>query len=414
MKKTASTDFDIVIVGGGIVGAAMACTLKKLPLRVALVDRICHDPTNIPYLKEPHKFDPRVSALTAASINLFIDLGVWEFINDMRCCSYQKMEVWDADGTGQIHFSAENIKQPSLGTIVENSIINTALYSSLNNTENVELLAPVDIEGLSIIQHGDDFRAELTTKNKKVLTTTLVIAADGTNSRIRDLAQFKIREWDYEHQALVTTVRTELPHEHRALQRFIDTGPLAFLPLLPAADSQDQHYSSVVWSSVFDRSQQIVEMTDEQFKIELALNIEHRLGKIEAIDQRFSFPLRQRHAIDYFRSNIVLIGDAAHTIHPLAGQGVNLGLLDVGTLSCELARGLGAGRNLADAVVLNRYQRKRIGHNLGMMCLMEGFKYLFAEQALPARWLRNIGMNGVDSVSVVKNHLARRAMGLDW
>ena len=152
MKKTASTDFDIVIVGGGIVGAAMACTLKKLPLRVALVDRILHDPTNIPYLKEPHKFDPRVSALTAASINLFIDLGVWEFINDMRCCSYQKMEVWDADGTGQIHFSAENIKQPSLGTIVENSIINTALYSSLNNTENVELLAPVDIEGLSIIQ----------------------------------------------------------------------------------------------------------------------------------------------------------------------------------------------------------------------------------------------------------------------
>ena len=110
----------------------------------------------------------------------------------------------------------------------------------------------------------------------------------------------------------------------------------------------------------------------------------------------------------------MLIGDAAHTIHPLAGQGVNLGLLDVGTLSCELARGLGAGRNLADAVVLNRYQRKRIGHNLGMMCLMEGFKYLFAEQALPARWLRNIGMNGLDSVSVVKNHLARRAMGLDW
>ena len=108
MKKTASTDFDIVIVGGGIVGAAMACTLKKLPLRVALVDRILHDPTNIPYLKEPHKFDPRVSALTAASINLFIQLGVWEFINDMRCCSYQKMEVWDADGTGQIHFSAED------------------------------------------------------------------------------------------------------------------------------------------------------------------------------------------------------------------------------------------------------------------------------------------------------------------
>ncbi len=331
----------------------------------------------------------------------------------MRCCSYQAMEVWDAEGTGQICFSAEDIKQPSLGTIVENSIVNTALYSLLNNIENLELLAPVEIEDLSTIQYGDDFRAKLTTKDGRELTTTLVVAADGTNSRIRSLAQFKTREWDYEHQALVTTVRTELPHEHRALQRFIDTGPLAFLPLLPAADSEDERYCSIVWSLVPERSRKMLEMTDQQFKIELALNLEHKLGNIEAIEQRFVFPLRQRHAIDYFRGNIVLMGDAAHTIHPLAGQGVNLGLLDAATLSGELARGVLAGRNIADPIVLGRYQRKRIGHNLGMMWLMEGFKHLFAEQTLPVRWLRNMGMSGLDNISVIKNHLARRAMGLD-
>lgn len=413
MKKATSTDFDIVIVGGGIVGATMACMLKNLPLRVALVDRILHDPTNVPYLQGEEKFDPRVSALTTASINLFSDLGVWESITGMRCCSYQAMEVWDAEGTGQICFSAEDIKQPSLGTIVENSIVNTALYSLLNNIENLELLAPVEIEDLSTIQYGDDFRAKLTTKDGRELTTTLVVAADGTNSRIRSLAQFKTREWDYEHQALVTTVRTELPHEHRALQRFIDTGPLAFLPLLPAADSEDERYCSIVWSLVPERSRKMLEMTDQQFKIELALNLEHKLGNIEAIEQRFVFPLRQRHAIDYFRGNIVLVGDAAHTIHPLAGQGVNLGLLDAATLSGELARGVLAGRNIADPIVLGRYQRKRIGHNLGMMWLMEGFKHLFAEQTLPVRWLRNMGMSGLDNISVIKNHLARRAMGLD-
>ena len=146
----------------------------------------------------------------------------------------------------------------------------------------------------------------------------------------------------------------------------------------------------------------------------MAENIEHRLGNIEWVDQRFAFPLRQRHATDYVQGNVVLVGDAAHTIHPLAGQGVNLGLLDVQVLASELKRGIEAGRNLADARVLQRYQRKRIGHNLGMMWMMEGFKHLFAERALPVRWLRNFGMTGVDNISVVKNQLARRAMGLDW
>ena len=157
-----------------------------------------------------------------------------------------------------------------------------------------------------------------------------------------------------------------------------------------------------------------MQLSDNDFCTELTKAIEGRLGNIEWCDKRLTFPLRQRHSVDYVKNNVVLIGDAAHSIHPLAGQGVNLGFLDAAVLSRELHHGIEVGRKLADPSVLGRYQRKRKGHNLGMMWLMEGFKHLFAEQALPIRWLRNIGMSGVDNISVVKNNLARRAMGLDW
>ncbi|MDA1371231.1 MAG: UbiH/UbiF/VisC/COQ6 family ubiquinone biosynthesis hydroxylase [Proteobacteria bacterium] len=407
--KTDAADFDIVIVGGGMVGASMACLLGSLDLRIALIDRTQYDSTQLPFAQDSLKFDARVSALTPASQKIFSEIGAWEAINAMRCCPYQDIEVWDADGTGRIHFSAAEINQQSLGTIVENSIINTALYAALEKVSNLKLMAPATIKDLSV----NNASTILETEEGQQFAAGLVIAADGANSRIRELAGFKTREWDYNHLALVTTVRTELPHKQTALQRFIDTGPLAFLPLASKREDDDQDYCSIVWSDVPDRAQQLLEMPDDQFRHELATNIENKLGTIEWVDKRYSFPLRQRHALDYVQDNIVLIGDAAHTIHPLAGQGVNLGLLDAAALAAELVRGLEAGRSPADPTVLGRYQRKRIGHNLGMMWLMEGFKHLFAEQALPVRWLRNVGMSGVDNISMIKNHLARKAMGLD-
>ena len=240
------------------------------------------------------------------------------------------------------------------------------------------------------------------------------IAADGANSKVRELSEFDTREWNYDHHAIVTTVKTEKKHKLTALQRFIETGPLAFLPLSINANDSEQNYCSIVWSSIPDRTEELISLNDEAFCLELGRSIESRLGAIEWCDKRFAFPLRQRHAVDYVKHNVVLIGDAAHSIHPLAGQGVNLGFMDAATLANELLHGREIGRELNDLTVLSRYQRKRIGQNLGMMWMMEGFKHLFAEQALPVRWLRNIGMTSVDNLSVVKNHLARRAMGLDW
>jgi len=240
-----------------------------------------------------------------------------------------------------------------------------------------------------------------------------VVAADGGNSPIRKLANIDTKEWDYDHTAVVTTVKTELPHGARALQRFMSTGPLAFLPLSPRQDSSDQQYCSIVWSCLPELAESLMQLSDTDFNESLEQAIESKLGKIESSAKRFAVPLRQRHGKKYSQSNVVLVGDAAHTIHPLAGQGVNLGLLDVAALAEELSQGLASGRAVFDPVVLGRYERKRRGHNIATMWAMEGFKRLFAEQALPVRWLRNVGLRGVNNLPLLKNQIARKAMGLD-
>lgn len=397
-----------------MVGASLACLLEKSALRIALIDQRPINSGESFFDKPQPKFDPRVSAFTKASRQLFKELGVWQDIIDKRSCGYQNMQVWDAQGTGSIHFSAADINQSELGTIVENSIVTAALHSKLAEIENLQVLPPFSIEKLRELQIGGEQLLQLESSDGVTLNTKLLIAADGANSKIRQLANFTTKEWDYNHQALVTTVRTEKPHKATARQRFLETGPLAFLPLSSEHDSRDQHYCSIVWSMVPEKAEQVMSLSDDEFSVQLALALENELGAIEWTDQRFVFPLRQRHATDYVKDNIVLVGDAAHTIHPLAGQGANLGLLDVKALAEELIRGCEAGREISDAIVLRRYQRQRIGHNLGMMWVMEGFKRVFAEQNLTVRWLRNIGMNSVDNMSVVKNQLARRAMGLDW
>lgn len=403
--------FDIVIVGGGMVGATMACLLADLPVRVALIDR-GELQARIPQgSADAPEFDPRVSALTSGSARLLDELGVWSTVLAGRACPYQSMHVWDAEGTGSITFSAADIDQDSLGTIVENSVVLAALYQRLHETDNLELLTGEEITALE--RPCGSAGIGLICGSGLVVTADLVIAADGAGSPVRSLAGFRTREWDYNHTAIVTTVKTELPHDFCARQRFLDSGPLAFLPLAQGPDA-DQHFSSIVWSAVPDLAEKVMAMDDAQFCNALGNAIEHCLGTVQHAAPRFSFPLRQRHAVDYVQEHLVLIGDAAHAIHPLAGQGVNLGLLDAAALAAVLHEGLATGRQLSDATVLLRYQRARKGHNMGMMWVMEGFKHLFSDQALPLRWLRNVGLSSVDRVGVVKNQLARRAMGLDW
>ena len=322
------------------------------------------------------------------------------------------MHVWDADGTGSIHFNAQEIHAAALGHIVENSVILAALYERIAETANIDVLAPVALHALEVGSHHE--RVSITLEDGRSISAALLVAADGANSKVRELAGFQTKEWDYEHQAIVCTVKTQLPHGATAIQRFMDEGTLAFLPLQQNSELVDtQQHCSIVWSVLPDYAQRLMAMDDSAFAIQLQAAIENKLGKIEHLDTRYSFPLRQRHAVDYVQPGIALIGDAAHTIHPLAGQGVNLGFLDAQALAEEVQRTHSKHLPIGDLRFLRRYQRRRIGHNLGMMWVMEGFKRLFADQPLPLRWLRNAGMSGIDRSAIIKHQLMRSAMGME-
>ncbi|WP_236233258.1 2-octaprenyl-3-methyl-6-methoxy-1,4-benzoquinol hydroxylase [Pseudomonas tohonis] len=392
---------DLIIVGAGMVGSALGLALKDSGLEIILIDG---SPLSIKPFDAEAAFEPRVSALSAASQRILQRLGAWEGVAARRASPYGEMQVWDGSGTGNIHFSAASVHAEVLGHIVENRVIQEALLEPLHDS-GVGLLPNARLERLR--RSGDDWL--LTLVDGRELRAPLVIAADGANSAVRRLAGCATREWDYLHHAIVTSVRCEQPHRRTAWQRFTDDGPLAFLPL----DRQgDEHWCSIVWSTTPEQATRLMALDDEAFRDELGKAFEHRLGRIEASDPRLCIPLRQRHAKRYVEPGLALVGDAAHTIHPLAGQGVNLGFLDAAVLAEVLLHAHGRGERLADERVLSRFERRRMPHNLGMMAAMEGFQRLFQADPLPLRWLRNAGLDLVDGLPEAKALFVRQALGL--
>lgn len=400
--------FDILVVGGGMTGTALALGLSKQGWTVGLVEG--SDRAALLKTPEPVEgvmdFEPRVSAISVASQQLLESLGAWRGVAAGRHCPYQGMTVWDGDGTGRIHFDAAELQARALGTIVENPSLVRALFEIVE-TSDVDLIDGVQVTGCT--QDGDLRCIELADGRK--LGAQLVIAADGANSRLRQWVGLPTREWDYDQQAIVCTVRTAQSHRYTAWQRFSQTGPLAFLPL--AAENGDEHYCSIVWSQDTEEARRLMALDDTTFTTELERAIERELGTIESVSKRFAFPLRQRHAKDYIAPGFALIGDAAHTIHPLAGQGANLGYGDVRVMLEELSSAKRSGLSSANELVLARYQRRRKGENLTMMMAMEGFKQLFGRDELPFRLLRNTGMRWLDELGPVKNRIAAEAMGLN-
>lgn len=404
---------DVVIVGAGMVGATLALALASCEkLKVTLIDggrpaKFVSDGQSSEPVRDNSVdgFDIRVSAITQASKRLLQNLGVWSEIEQRRVSPYQGMRVWDADGTGNITFDAADIYQQELGHIVENSAILAALHHALQQCENVTCLFERSVS------HFDSSSAnpQVTLDDGRVISCQLVVAADGANSRLRQWANIPTREWDYQHHAIICTVETEKPHGRIARQRFLDTGPLAFLPLFSALP-QDR-FCSIVWSASPDFAKNLMQLDDDEFSRTLESAFESQLGKTKAVSKRVSIPLRQRHAKHYIKSGFALVGDAAHTIHPLAGQGVNLGFADSMVLAEELIKGANSGVSLGDTRILGRFERRRQGSNLAMMGLMEGFKRLFAADDVSLRWLRNTGLKLFDQSPFIKKELISQAMG---
>jgi 2-octaprenylphenol hydroxylase len=392
---------DLIIVGAGMVGSTLALALEHSGLDILIVDG---SPLSIKPFAADAAFEPRVSALSAASQRILERLGVWPGIAARRVSPYGEMQVWDGSGTGSVHFSAASVHAETLGHIVENRVIQDALLERLHDS-NLGLLGNARVEQLR--RSGDGWLLKLA--DGRELRSALLVAADGANSAVRRLAGCATREWDYLHHAIVTSVRCARPHQATAWQRFTDDGPLAFLPLRRGAD---QHWCSIVWSTVPAEAERLMGLDDAAFRHELGKAFEWRLGEITQVDPRLCIPLRQRHAKRYVESGLALVGDAAHSIHPLAGQGVNLGFLDVAVLADVLLHALERGEQPNDVRVLSRYERRRMPHNLAMMAAMEGFERLFQADPLPLRWLRNSGLNWVDELPDAKALFVRQALGL--
>ncbi|TLX58893.1 2-octaprenyl-3-methyl-6-methoxy-1,4-benzoquinol hydroxylase [Stutzerimonas nosocomialis] len=393
---------DLIIVGAGMVGSTLALALEGTGLDIVVVDG---GPLEVSPFDAQAPFEPRVSALSAASQRILERVGAWPGIAARRASPYTDMQVWDGSGTGQVHFCAASVHAPVLGHIVENRVVQDALVERLRERGSVRLLADARLEQLR--RSGDEWL--LTLEDGQQIRTPLLVAADGANSAVRRLSGCETREWDYLHHAIVTSVRCRESHRLTAWQRFTDDGPLAFLPLTRDGDT---HGCSIVWSVPEREAERLMALDDAAFCQALGRAFETRLGEVEHADPRLCIPLRQRHAKRYVQQGLALIGDAAHTIHPLAGQGVNLGLLDAAVLAEVLQAALRRGEQPGDLRVLSRFERRRMPHNLSMMAAMEGFERLFQADPLPLRWLRNSGLKLVETLPGAKAMFVRQALGL--
>ncbi|SRR6056297_651950 len=398
-------DYDVLIVGAGIAGSALAVALSGQGLRIALVEARALPPDPGPVDPGLNGFDIRVSALTPRSVDLLARLAVWPAVEAYRACPYRHMTVWDAEGTGRIDFDSAEMNLPALGTLVENSAITAALASRVRRAPDIQVLAPRRLEQAQCSADG----VVVTLDDGTRCAAALTVGADGALSPLRERLGFTTREWSYGQRAIVATVETERHHGDTAWQRFLPTGPLALLPL---PDSAERHYCSIVWSLDDDAVDAVIALSDANFCVALADAAEHCLGDILDSSPRAAFPLRQRHVINYVEPGVALIADAAHTIHPLAGQGINLGLADVDELARVILEARQRGLPLGALSVLQRYQRRRKGSNLAMMAAMDGFRHLFGSRRLSLRWLRNAGLRQVDALPAVKKRLMRQAMGL--
>lgn len=387
---------DIVIVGGGMVGLALAAALKHSELRIAVIEG------RVPSLELAELPDVRVSALSRSSEIMLRNLGAWQGITSRRAAPYSAMEVWERDSFARIEFSANQMTQPDLGHIVENRVIQLALLEQVQKQANVTLFMPAQCQSLAV----GESEAWLTLDNGQSLTAKLIVGADGANSWVRQQQDIPLTHWDYGHSALVANVRTVEPHQSTARQVFTPQGPLAFLPM------SEPHMSSIVWSTEPNRAQRLLSLSELEFNKILTAEFDHRLGLCEVVGERAAFPLKMRYARDFALQRIALVGDAAHTIHPLAGQGVNLGLLDAASLAQELLALWHQGEDIGLLKNLRGYERWRKTEAAKMIAAMQGFKDLFEGDNPAKKLIRGIGMQLTGQLPGAKDEIMKRALGL--
>jgi 2-polyprenylphenol 6-hydroxylase len=385
---------DVAVVGGGMVGAAAALALSRAGFNTALLE--ARPPSE---WQAQDEVDLRVVGLAPSSIALLDDLGVWTSIRDARACPYAHMHVWDAENGAAIDFDAADEGRDLLGYIVENNLVQWKLWQALD-ASGVQRLCPATVKDFDV--RSD--RVVLELADGESLTVRLLVAVDGAGSPLRERAGIGTHGRDYGQRAIVAHVHTERAHAHTAWQRFLPTGPLALLPL---ADGR----SSVVWSLPEAEARRVQALDDAAFCNELGIASDFRLGRITAATPRAAFPLKLQLADTYQSNRFVLLGDAAHAVHPLAGQGVNLGLRDVAELRDTLAAARDEERDIAGAHILRRYARRRRSADTLDAYGFDALARIYAWQSLPLVAARGLGVRILDHLLPLKRRIAAHAAG---
>jgi 2-octaprenyl-3-methyl-6-methoxy-1,4-benzoquinol hydroxylase/2-octaprenylphenol hydroxylase len=385
---------DVAVVGGGMVGAATALALARAGFDTVLLEARAPTPW-----QPQDEVDLRVVGLAPSSIALLDDLGVWPSIRDARASAYAHMHVWDAASGASIDFDAVAEGRRELGFIVENNLVQWTLWQALE-AAGVRRLCPSAVHGFDARE--DRVRLEL--DDGDTLSAALLVAADGSASPLRQLAGIGTRGRDYAQRAVVAHVDTERPHESTAWQRFLPDGPLALLPL---ADGR----SSLVWSLPEEQAQRVLALDDAAFRDALGVASDFRLGRVTGTTPRASFPLKLQLAQRYQAERFVLLGDAAHAVHPLAGQGVNLGLRDVAELRDTLLAARAAGRDIGAAHVLRRYARRRRSADTLDALGFDALARVYAWQSPPLVAARGAGVRLLDRLTPLKRLLSGHAAG---
>jgi 2-octaprenylphenol hydroxylase len=387
--------WDIVIVGGGMVGAATALGLSKNGFKVLILEK---GPVNLDW-DHSSEYRMRVSALTRASEKILKNLGVWTGIENRRCHAFTAMHVWDEVTPGEVHFSAKDIQEPNLGHTVENAVIQAAIWEQLEQQDNVSVLYTAEISDVETSEQ----QAHLRLVGDVCVKTQLLIAADGAFSKVRELANIGLKTHDYQQCAIVGCVKTESSHQDTCWQRYTGDGPFAFLAM-------DENVSSIAWYLPNEKMDWALSLDDETFAEEISRASDYRLGQVVEVAQRDGFPLVRRHAEHYVKPHLALVGDAAHTIHPQAGQGVNLGLLDAAALIEKVVEARDAGKDFGSYSVLRKYERWRRGDNEIVQRSMEAFDWLFKQDASLKVAFRKFMLPVANRMSFVKNWLMDQAL----
>lgn len=388
---------DVIVVGGGMVGAAAALGLAKMGLKVAILEKQAL-PTFIPH----SDYDLRISAISSSSVHLLEKLGAWQAIEAMRVWAYNGLETWEVEGLGTA-FHASELGLDKLGFMVENNVIQLGLWQTLQHYANCTQA----VEFTQLSANYQDRLWTVTLDGQKQFSAPILFACDGANSLVRQWSGIGLTSWQYRQHCLLAVVKTEEANaeEKRVTwQQFFPSGPRAFLPLA-------ENNGCIVWYDSPERIKQLKQLSADKLANEIHQAFPERLGRVEVVSQG-SFPLTRQHAQSYVRQGIVLVGDAAHTINPLAGQGVNLGFKDVSELLDVIEQAVKKGEDFADEMVLRRYEKRRKADNLLMQTSMDIFYKAFKTDLLPVKVMRNIALAVAERATFLKKRALKYALGL--